>query len=80
MSDQVRQVRKAIVDVYRALRGTREGRYSFLLVGITAKPIGCSCCIPCLHASEIHSMLQFKVESMMEFDQKWRLLKYVSNS
>ena len=43
--------------IYQALRGTREGRYSCLTVGATAKPIGCLCGIPCLHAPEIHSKL-----------------------
>ena len=52
---QVRQEGKAIVEIYRALRGTREGRYSCLSVGVTTKPIGCSCGIPCLYAPEIHS-------------------------
>ena len=43
---------KAIAEVYFALRGTREGRYGCLPVGSTAKLIGCSCGIPCLHALE----------------------------
>ena len=36
-------MRKAIVKVYWALRGIREGRYDFLLIGFTAKHIECSC-------------------------------------
>ena len=54
MSSQIWQVRKAIAEVYWALRGTREGRYDCIPVGVTAKLIECSCCISCLHASEVH--------------------------
>ena len=36
-------------------RGTREGRYGFLPIGITSKFIECSCGIPCLHALEVYS-------------------------
>ena len=46
---------KFITEVYRALGGTREGRYGCLSVGVTAKLIECSCSIPCLHALEVHS-------------------------
>ena len=52
---QVRQVRKAIVEVYRALRDTRGGGYSCASIGFTAKLIGCSCNVPCLHAQEAYS-------------------------
>ena len=55
MSGQVRQAGKAIAEIYRTLRGTLEGRYGCLPVGFTAKIIECSCCIPCLHALEVHS-------------------------
>ena len=46
---------KAVAKVYRALRSTRDGRYSFLLVGFTAEFIESSCSIQCLHAPEVHS-------------------------
>ena len=46
---------KAIIEVYWALLGTRNGRYGFLLVGFTIKLIKCSYGIPCLHALEVHS-------------------------
>ena len=45
---------KAIIEVYWALQGTREGRYGCLPVGFTAKLIECSCGVPCLHAPEVH--------------------------
>ena len=46
---------KGIAEIYQAFRGTREGRYGCLLVGVTTKLIGCSCGIPCLYALEVHS-------------------------
>ena len=46
---------KAIGEVYWALRGTQEGRYGCLSVGVTAKLIECLCGIPCLHAPKVHS-------------------------
>ena len=55
MSGQVLQAGKAITEIYRALRGTREGRYSCLSVSITAKLIGRSYGILCLHALKVHS-------------------------
>ena len=54
MSGQVRQVGKAIAEVYWVFRGTREGRYSCMPVGFIAKFIECTCGIPCLHTPEIH--------------------------
>ena len=33
----------------------REGGYSCVPVGVIARFIKCSCCIPCLHAPEVHS-------------------------
>ena len=48
---------KAVVEVYRALGGIREGRYGCLPVGFTAKLIECSCDIPCLYAPEVHPKL-----------------------
>ena len=47
-------IREIIAEVYRALRSTREGWYSYLSIGTTTKFIECSCGIPCLHASEVH--------------------------
>ena len=32
---------KAVAEVYRALRGTQEGRYNCLSIGITTEFIGC---------------------------------------
>ena len=55
MSGQVQQAGKAIVEVYWAFLGTRDGRYDCLSVGIISKLIECSCGIPCLHAPEVHS-------------------------
>ena len=55
MNSQVRQAGKAIAEVYQALRDTREGGYSCVSVGFTAKFIGCSCGVPCLHAPEVYS-------------------------
>ena len=46
---------KVVTEVYRALRGTQEGKYSCLLVGVTSEFIGFSCGIPCLPAPEVHS-------------------------
>ena len=40
MSDQIRQAREASVEVYRALRDTREGEYSCVPVGITTSLLG----------------------------------------
>ena len=41
--------------VYWTLRGTLEGGYDCLPVGVTAKLIGCSCGSLCLHAPKVHS-------------------------
>ena len=41
MSGQVRQARKAIAKVYRALRGTREGGCGCVSIGFTAEFIRC---------------------------------------
>ena len=41
MSDQVWKVGETIAEVYRALRNTREGRYSCILVGFTTEFIKC---------------------------------------
>ena len=49
MSVQVRQAGKAIAEIYQALQGTRDGRYDYLSVGVTAKLIRCSYGIPYLH-------------------------------
>ena len=46
---------KSIAEVYWALQGTQEGWHSCLLVGATAKFIRCSCSVPYIHASEVHS-------------------------
>ena len=46
---------KAIVEVYWALRGIRDGRYDCLPVEFTVKLIKCSCGTPCLHPPEVHS-------------------------
>ena len=45
---------KFIAEVYWALRGTREGGYSRVLVAVTTRFIEGSCGIPCLHAPEVH--------------------------
>ena len=54
MSDQVRQARRAVAEVYQALRDTREGGYSHVLVGFATKVIRCPRSIPCFHAPEVH--------------------------
>ena len=54
MSGRVRQAEKSIIDVYQALRDTRDGGYNCVSVGFTPKFIGCSCGVPCLHAPEVH--------------------------
>ena len=41
-----------IVKIYWTLRGTREGRYSCVSIGITARFIECSYGIPCLYATQ----------------------------
>ena len=41
MSDQIRQVKEASVEVYGALRGTREGGHSCISVGATTEFIKC---------------------------------------
>ena len=56
MSGQVWQAGKTIAEAYRDLRDTREGGYSCVSVEFTAKLIGCSCNVPCLHAQEVHSI------------------------
>ena len=50
MSGQIRQAGKAIAEVYWTLRGTREGGYNCVPIGVTARFIECSCGILCLHA------------------------------
>ena len=55
MGDQVQQVGKVVSEIYRALLGTREDRYGCLPTGVTAKSIGCSCGILCLHAPKVYS-------------------------
>ena len=59
---QIRKVGKAIVEVYQALRGTRDGRYSCLPVGVTTKLIRCSFGIPCLHTPKYTSVLTHIVD------------------
>ena len=55
MNGQVWQAGKAIIEIYKALQGTQDGRYGCLPIGVTAKLIGYSCSIPCLHAPKVHS-------------------------
>ena len=62
MSGQVRQEKKAIAEVYWAIRGTRDGGYGCIPVGLTAKLIECTCGIPCLHAQEVHPDLTHVVD------------------
>ena len=40
---------------FGALQGTRGGGYNQVFIGITARLIGCSCGIPCLHALKVNS-------------------------
>ena len=46
---------KAIAEVFRALRDTRDDGYSCISVDSTAEFIECSCGVPCLHDPEVHS-------------------------
>ena len=41
MSDLVQQAGETIVEVYRALRDTREGGYGYISVGVTTKFVEC---------------------------------------
>ena len=55
MSGQVRQAGEAIAEVYHALRDTREGRHSCVLIGATTELIRCPRGVPCLRAPEVYS-------------------------
>ena len=62
MSGQVWQARRAVVEVDRALRDTREGGYSRVPVGFSAKVIRCLRSIPCFHAPKVHPTSDSSVE------------------
>ena len=47
---------EAIAEIHRALRDTREGGHSCVLIGITTEFMGCPRGIPFLHAPEVHSI------------------------